>query len=129
MVVMALGHLPPIFALPAGLGDVAVGLAAPLIARRLARGDRRGARAFHLLGLLDLVVAFTLGYLAAPGPSRLLAAIPSTEPMTLLPLALIPTVAVPVAIALHVVSLRQLRAGTHRREYGAAAPAGPTPVP
>ena len=32
------GHLPALFALPAGLGDIAAGIAAPLVARRLARG-------------------------------------------------------------------------------------------
>jgi hypothetical protein len=35
---MALGHLPALFALPAGLGDIAAGIAAPLVARRLAQG-------------------------------------------------------------------------------------------
>ncbi len=35
---------------------------------------------------------------------------PSTDVVALLPLALIPTTAVPLAVALHLVSLRQLRA-------------------
>ena len=38
LAIMALGHLPALFALPAGLGDVAAGIAAPLVARRLAQG-------------------------------------------------------------------------------------------
>src|SRR6266700_5474755 len=38
LAVMALGQLPALFALPAGLGDIAAGLAAPLVARRLAQG-------------------------------------------------------------------------------------------
>ena len=38
LAVMALGHLPALFALPAGLGDIAAGIAAPLVARRLAQG-------------------------------------------------------------------------------------------
>ena len=62
--VMALGHLPALFALPAGLGDVAAGIAAPLVARRLARGgSRRGALWFNAFSMTDLVVALTLGAL------------------------------------------------------------------
>jgi len=38
---LALGHLPALFALPAGLGDIAAGIAAPLIALRLSRGTAR----------------------------------------------------------------------------------------
>jgi hypothetical protein len=109
LTVMALGHLPAVFALPAGLGDIAIGLAAPFIARRLARGSRRGAVRFHLLGILDLVVALAIGFLAGLGPYRPFEITPSTEPLGLLPLVLVPTVAVPVTIALHIVSLRRLR--------------------
>lgn len=116
LLVMALGHLPAIFALPAGLGDIAIGLAAPTVARRLARGDHQGAVRFHLLGLLDLVVAISIGYLAGLGPFRPLDITPTTEPLSLLPLALVATVAVPTALALHVVVLRQLRITARRRQ-------------
>ena len=110
LLVMALGHLPAVFALPAGLGDVAAGLAAPSVARRLAEGGgRTRAVWFNLFGLLDLVVALTIGFLAGLGPWRPLEVTPSTEPLSLLPLALVPTVAVPLAIALHLVSLARLR--------------------
>ena len=40
LVLMGLGHLPALFALPAGVGDIAAGIAAPLVAARLAQ--RRG---------------------------------------------------------------------------------------
>jgi hypothetical protein len=111
LLVMALGHLPAIFALPAGLGDIAAGLAAPLVARRLAQGGGHSRAVwFNLFGLLDLVVALSIGFLAGLGPWRPLEVTPTTEPLSLLPLALIPTVAVPLAIALHLVSLRRLRA-------------------
>jgi hypothetical protein len=110
LIVMAQGHLPAVFALPAGLGDIATGLAAPLVARRLARGtDHTRAVWFNLLGILDLVVALSIGFLAGLGPWRPLDVTPSTQPLALLPLALIPTVAVPLAITLHIVSLRRLR--------------------
>jgi hypothetical protein len=111
LIVMAQGHLPAIFALPAGLGDIATGLAAPFVARRLAHGGgRTRAVWFNLLGILDLVVALTVGFLAGLGPWRPLEVTPSTEPLSLLPLALVPTVAVPLAVALHLVSLRRLHA-------------------
>ena len=117
VLVMALGHLPAIFALPAGLGDIATGLAAPFVARRLAQGGgRTRAVWFNLLGILDLVVALGIGFLAGLGPWRPLAVTPSTEPLSLLPLALVPTVAVPLAIALHLVALRQLHAAARPKQ-------------
>ena len=107
LILMAQGRLPAAFALPAGLGDIAIGLAAPFVARRLARGDgRAGAVRFNVLGILDLIVAGSLGFLLLD----LIRVTPSTEPLTLLPLALVPTTAVPLAVALHIVSLRRLRA-------------------
>jgi hypothetical protein len=107
LVVMAQGHLPAAFALPAGLGDFAIGVAAPFVARRLARGTGyAGAVRFNVLGILDLIVAGIVGFLLL----ELIEVTPSTAPLTLLPLALVPTAAVPLAVALHIVSLRRLRA-------------------
>jgi hypothetical protein len=109
VLVMALGDLPWIFALPAGLGDIAIGLSAPFVARALARdeGLERAVR-FNVLGIVDLVVALTIGFLTGLGPFGF-DVTPSTEPLALLPLALVPTVAVPTALALHIVSLVRLR--------------------
>jgi hypothetical protein len=113
LIVMAQGHLPTAFALPAGLGDIAIGVAAPFVARRLARDtDRTGAVRFHVLGILDLIVAGSIGFLLI----GLVEATPSTAPLLLLPLALIPTVPVPLALALHIVSLRRLRTATRLEE-------------
>jgi len=111
LLVMAAGQLPAVFALPAGLGDIAVGLAAPFVALRLMRGTgRRRAVWFNVLGIVDLVVALTIGFLAGLGPWQVIDVTPTTEALALLPLVLIPTVAVPVAISLHIVSLIKLRA-------------------
>jgi hypothetical protein len=107
LVMMGLGHLPALFALPAGLGDISVGVAAPFVARRLAQGTgRRGALWFNRLGILDLLVALALGALTG---YQLLSA-PPNDSIGELPLALIPTAAVPLLIALHVLSLRRLAA-------------------
>src|SRR5829696_5651588 len=117
LIVMAQGHLPAVFALPAGLGDIAIGVAAPFVARRLARGTGyAGAVRFNVLGILDLIVAGIVGFLLL----GLVAVSPSTAPLTLLPLALIPTAAVPLAVALHIVSLRRLRTAAKSEEGHAA---------
>src|SRR5579864_1053313 len=66
VIIMALGHLPPLFALPAGIGDIIAGIAAPLAARRLAQGNgRRAGLWFNAFGLTDLIVALTLGAVTA----------------------------------------------------------------
>jgi hypothetical protein len=104
--IMALGHLPALFALPAGLGDITAGLAAPLVARRLARGGgRRAALWFNAFGMTDLVVALTLGALTG---FQLLNVTPSGAPLSQLPLALVPTAAVPLLFALHITSVSAL---------------------
>jgi hypothetical protein len=103
---LALGHLPALFALPAGLGDIATGIAAPLAARRLAQGTgRRAAVWFSVFGLTDLAAALTLGALTGFG---LLNVTPSSAPISELPLALIPTATVPLLITLHVTSMLTL---------------------
>jgi hypothetical protein len=114
LVVMALGKLPAVFALPAGLGDMAIGVEAVFVARNLRRGVvGRRAVWFNILGLVDLVVALGIGFAAAPAAVRLLLVSPSTEAISLLPLALIPATVVPLASALHLLSLRRLMvAGT-----------------
>jgi hypothetical protein len=113
LIVMALGKLPAVFALPAGLGDIAVGVEALLVARSMRRGVvGRSAMWFNIFGLLDLVVAIGIGYAAGLGPTQLLAVTPSTEAITLLPLALILTTFVPLAAALHLMSLAKLRGAT-----------------
>ena len=106
LLIMALGHLPALFALPAGLGDIAAGIAAPLVALRLAQGTgRRAALWFNAFGMTDLVVALTLGALTG---FQLINVTPSGAPISQLPLALIPTAAVPLLFALHIMSVSAL---------------------
>jgi len=106
LLMMALGHLPALFALPAGLGDIAAGIAAPMVAYRLAQGTgRRAALWFNALGMTDLVVALTLGALTG---FQLVNVTPSGAPISELPLALIPTAAVPLLLALHITSASAL---------------------
>jgi len=128
LLAMALGKLPALFALPAAFGDMAIGVAAPFIARRLRRGSDRGAVWFNVLGIVDHVVAIVIGFTAAVGPTQLFFVTPSTEAIGLLPLVLVPTVAVPFAMALHVISLVRLR-GTRGSHVAQGRQTGPQPDP
>jgi hypothetical protein len=124
VILLGLGELPAHFALPAGWGDVVVGLTAPFVAVALARGapgSRTAAVAWNLLGLLDLVIAVGMGSgllvpLLAPGQGP---AVP-TAALQEFPLVLVPTFAVPVSVLLHVLALSGLRHGI-RLDAGAIA--------
>lgn len=104
--------LPGVFALPAGLGDMAVGFAAPWMILSLVRRPDFAAsatfRRWNVLGILDLVVAVSLGTLSATlstgAPGEI-----STAPMATLPLLLIPAFLVPLFLMLHVAALMQSR--------------------
>lgn len=102
----ALGYLPAVFAIPAGVGDIAVSIAAPFVARKLANGAGRHAVLwFNAFGITDLVLALTLGALASYG---FFPGIMPIRAITELPLVLIPTVAVPILLVLHILSLVSL---------------------
>jgi hypothetical protein len=116
LVLMAQGQVPAHFALPAGWGDIAVGLTAPLVALALARratGSRALAAGWNVFGLLDLVVAVGMGtgYLAPLLAPQLGAQVPPAAAMGVFPLVLVPTFAVPVSIMLHLLGLIRLAAG------------------
>jgi hypothetical protein len=113
LMLMANGQMPTLWALPAGIGDVIVGAAAPWIARDVVTPQgRRRAIIFNLFGMADLVVAVALGTMTSPGPTQVFQTTPTSELATQFPLALVPTFLVPLAFALHIVSLGQLFGGT-----------------
>jgi hypothetical protein len=105
---------PALFAFPAGLGDVAVGIAAVFVLRAMidgAPGWRRKVLLLNLAGLLDFVGAFATGILTSNSALGLLAGERAEQwaSMGSMPLSLIPTFAVPMWIILHLISLLQLR--------------------
>jgi hypothetical protein len=114
--------VPGAFALPAGIGDVLVGLAAPFVALHLARGGVqrawRGVTAWAALGIVDLVVAVTTGFLTAPSAYQQLALSDPNVAITRYPLVLIPVFLVPASVVLHVYVLARLRP----QRQGAAQP-------
>ncbi len=112
LILLAGGHLPGLFAGPAGVGDVAVGLIAPVVGIALLRGSAgsaRWVRAWNLLGIADLVVAVTTGFLTSPSPLQMLALDRPSELITAFPLAMIPVFLVPLSVLLHLASLKKLR--------------------
>lgn len=104
------GVLPGIFAWPAGLGDMAIGVTAPLVLAALLRrpGFAAGKSfvAWNLSGILDLTVAVSIGALVPLLAPNLFGTV-STAPMTQLPLVLIPTYLVPTFLILHLTALFQ----------------------
>lgn len=108
VIAMLLGKLPALFAVPAGVGDIAVAVTALWVADRVSdRSQAKALMAFTLLGIADLVSALTLGALTG-----VLQVVRVNPPVTLnaeLPLAIIPTVGVPLLLAMHLTSLRVLR--------------------
>lgn len=103
----ASGFLPGPFAWPAGVGDVIVGLLAPVVGMA---ARREGVlRAWNLLGLADLLVAVTTGFLTSPSPLQLLSLGQPNELISAFPLVLIPVFLVPLSVLLHLASLQKLR--------------------
>ena len=108
----AYGILPGIFAWPAGLGDIAIGVTAPWVVLALIRrpGFAKGTVfvVWNLLGILDLVVAITTGALSSALASNVPGVV-TTGPMAQLPLLLIPAYLVPLFVMLHLAALLQAR--------------------
>jgi hypothetical protein len=109
----ALNVLPGEFALPAGIGDIAIGLTAPWIVAALTRQPSFATsirfRVWNVLGILDLVSAVGTGalgaVLATGAPGEI-----TTVAMSQLPLALVPIYLVPIFLMLHVSALLQAQA-------------------
>lgn len=96
---LAFGQLPAGFAVPAGVGDLATGIAAAGVVLALGNGTltRRRLYAFTALGVTDFLVAFITGVSLAP---------PTLDTW---PLAIFPTIMVPFFSILHLVVVLQSR--------------------
>jgi len=105
---MALGHLPASVRPARGPGRRRrrYRCAGSRAQARAGRGHR-GALRFNAFGMTDLVVALTLGALTG---FQLINVTPLGASISELPLALIPTAAVPLLFALHITSLSSLSA-------------------
>ena len=101
---MTQGILDPAFAIPAGIGDILIGVTAIPFAIFLWRGyswSKYAVVVWSVLGIADLVNAITLGLITNSDFG---------SPMvTTFPWILVPTVGVPLALALHGIVLYRLR--------------------
>jgi hypothetical protein len=101
---MTQGLLDPAFAIPAGVGDILIGVTAIPFAIFLWKGyswSKYAVVVWSVLGIADLVNALTLGLITNPDFS--------TSTMATFPWILVPTVFVPLALALHGITLYRLR--------------------
>lgn len=105
LMLYALGRLPPTFALVAGWGDIAIAVAAPVVAwavYRRAGGWRGLALTWNTLGFADLVLAVTLGVgSAVDSPVRFIYEAASSGTMSSLPWLLVPGFMVPLYLLTH----------------------------
>ena len=96
--------LPGMFALPAGWGDIAIGVTAAFVARNWTGSKQKiGFIAWQLLGVTDLVTALALGStVSLIHPEGI-----PTSAMSELPMSLIPTFAVPLFLIFHFICIVQ----------------------
>jgi hypothetical protein len=108
----AYGHLPALFAFPAGLGDMAIGITAPWMVLGLIREPAfaisRRYVIWNIMGIIDLIVAVSMGAICSGFLHGLTGKV-TTGPMSQLPLVLIPAYFVPLFIMLHFTALSQAR--------------------
>ncbi len=104
--------LPGLFAWPAGLGDMAIGITAPFVLIALIRKpDYAAGKRFlvwNLSGILDLAVAVSIGAVIPLLAPNLFGSV-TTAPMSRLPLLLVPAFLVPMFLILHLTALFQAR--------------------
>lgn len=126
LVLWAFGAIPGAFALPAGIGDMTVGLLALPVAFYLASGAQGGrivAVAWNFLGIADLSLALSLGIMTVPGALQTLAFDHPNLLVGTYPTVLTPAFAVPLSLILHGISLWQLRRLAHSPRQLSAATA------
>lgn len=112
LLLMLQGRMPGAFALPAGWGDILIGASAPFIALAYQRDpshSRSLVLVWNLLGVLDLVVAVSMGMLTAPGHLQRFGFDHPNFAIRQFPFVLIPVFLVPMSLFLHVLSLERIK--------------------
>lgn len=106
------GQVPQLLTLHGGNFEIVVALAAPLAAWLSTRGftARRLAFGWNVVGLLSLLNVVARGVLTSPGPLNLLQADVPNRAIAGLPYSYIPGLMVPLALCLHLLAFRAMRA-------------------
>ena len=107
-----MGRLPAAFAIPAGFGDVAVGVGAAIIVAKVANrefGWQSRVRLLIIFGMLDFVAALATGILTRQGLPLHFEGAPPADIMQTLPMVMIPGFAVPAFIIFHMIAWIKLR--------------------
>jgi hypothetical protein len=101
---VAVGILDPAFGIPAGIGDILVGITAIPFAFILRKGyswSKYTILVWSVLGIADLAMAVSLGTITASESG--------TSIMSTFPWIIIPTIGVPIALVVHGITLYRLR--------------------
>ena len=118
VILLAAGQLPAVFALPAGYGDLIVGVTALIVAARCRRArEDHFVRLWNWFGLADLIVAAATGFLSSPSRTQLFSLDAPNLLIGSFPLGMIPVYAVPLFVVLHFASLMKLH-----QDHRAASP-------
>jgi hypothetical protein len=112
LILWGTGQLPWQFALPAGIGDILVGILAVPIAWAASKGSARSIKAaysWNLFGLLDFAIALGTGFLTSPTPFQLMAFDHPNFLATRFPMVMIPAFMVPLSSIMHGICLWKVR--------------------
>ena len=104
--------LPGVFAIPTGVGDILIGVTAPIVAYIYLQKksySKKVAILWNIAGIADLAMALTLGILTYSKPIQVIPTKIPNDPIALFPLVIIPVFAVPLSLILHFYSLRILK--------------------
>ncbi len=108
IVEMFRGNIPSSFALPAGIGDIIVGLCALAIFILYKEVPKNALVILIVIGVADFISAFFFGFTSFEGPFQLFA-FGFENKTNLFPTGLIPFFLVPYAIVYHMLSYINLR--------------------
>jgi hypothetical protein len=110
LILYAESLMPGTFAIPAGCGDIIIGLSAIAIAAIAPKNYAyRLVALWNGLGILDLVIAVGTGFLTAPSRYQIFSREAPNVLIGTFPLVMIPIYLVPLSILLHLASLSKLK--------------------